>query len=53
MSPAVLTPILGPLQFPWVIYALDQNNDHFDRAFALANLAAATGRQVFLLTNSL
>jgi len=51
MPPAFLTPTLGPLQFPWVIYALGQSSDSFELSLALAKLAA-TGRQVFLLTNN-
>lgn len=42
--------MLSPLQFPWVIYALDQAAISLERCFGLANLAAVE-RQVFLLTN--
>lgn len=51
MPSAVLAPPLGPLQFPWIIYALGQNRSDLTRSVAIANLAAVK-RQVFLLTNS-
>lgn len=48
---STLDSTVGPLQFPWVIYALGQDKNALIRACAIAHLAA-TQRQVFLVTNS-